>query len=126
MAKKILIIEDEGDISELLRVNLEAAGFEVDVAADGESGLRKTASGMPAAVILDIRLPGINGWDVCRRLKADAATCGIPVIFLSASASKENEKKSGELGGAAFVTKPFDPPEFVGLVENIVKGKNTA
>ena len=126
MSKKILIIEDEDDISELIRINLEAAGFGVDIAADGETGLKKTISGLPDAVILDIRLPGMDGWEVCRRLKADAVTRGIPIVFLSASTSRDNEKKSMEMGAAAFVTKPFDPSAFIRTVERVLGAKKSA
>jgi len=120
MAKKVLIIEDEDSLSELIKVNLEACGFCTIQAMDGETGLKKTLAEMPDVIILDIRLPGLNGWEVCRRLKTDSHTRDIPVIFLSASTSKDNESRSKEVGGAIFVTKPFDAALLPKIVDKIL------
>jgi len=118
MSKHILIIEDEEIIVELLRVNLEAHGYKVTAASTGEEALIRlfVESVEPDIIILDVRLPGINGWNVCKRIKYNERTKGIPVVFLTAASQKRDVEKAKEVGGDLFLTKPFNP---LSLVETI-------
>jgi len=118
--KKILIIEDEKNLVELLQVNFESAGFQVIFAWDGEEGLIKTMAEKPDAVILDLRLPVLNGWDVCRAVKANTKTKNIPIIILTAATQKSDYLESKNVGCDAYITKPFDPIELVKIVGGIL------
>jgi len=120
MTKKILIIEDEKNLVELLKINFEAAGFEVMFANDGEEGLLQTKTEKPDAIILDIRLPIINGWDVCKTIKSNPATSNILVIILTAATQKSDYEESKKAGCDMYITKPFDPIELVSIVSNIL------
>jgi two-component system cell cycle response regulator len=111
--KRILQIDDEPAISAALKVRLRAAGFEVFTASDGPSGLLAAASNTPEAILLDIRMPGMDGFEVCRRLKSDPAMCDIPVVFLSANTKEEARVMADEVGGAAFISKPYEAAEVV-------------
>ena len=106
--EKILVIEDESEIRELIQLNLEMNGFsEVLTAADGETGLKIAKNETPDLILLDIMLPGIDGYAVCRQLKANSQTASIPVIMLTAK-SKEMDVVNGlDLGACDYVTKPF-------------------
>lgn len=113
MAHRILIIEDEEDLVELLRINLARRGFDVSVAMTGEEGLVKAAQERPAVILLNVRLPGINGWEVCRRLRGDAGTAGAFIIFVTAAAQREDFSMAKDCGADAFMTKPFDVRELL-------------
>ena len=117
MPKKILIIEDEENLVKLLSVNLKTRGFSVVAASDGEEGLEMAFAEMPDAVILDVRLPSIDGWEICQRLKNNEKTKHIPVIFLTAASQKKDAEKASEVGGDLYLTKPFDPLELADIVE---------
>ena len=108
-AKKILIIEDEPDIVELIAYNLEREGYRVISANSGETGLAKVISEHPDLILLDIMLPGMNGLDVCRRLKSHDTTRHIPVIMLTARDEDANIVTGLELGADDYITKPFSP-----------------
>lgn len=123
MKKKVLIIEDEENLIELLRVNLSAGGFDVLVANDGEDGLLKSFSETPNAIILDVRLPQIDGWKVCRELKGNAGTKNIPVIILTAASQKSDFEEAKNAGCDLFLTKPFDPLRLVKIVDEITSIK---
>ncbi|HAX61300.1 MAG TPA: hypothetical protein DCX95_01895 [Elusimicrobia bacterium] len=124
MSKKILIIDDEINLLELLRVNLETAGFNVITAADGEDGLKMIFDENPDLVILDIYLPGIDGCDLCHKIKNDPRTKHIPVIFLTAATQKEDIRKAIDAGGDLFLPKPFDPLKLVEIAEKILIPEN--
>ncbi len=106
--ERILVIEDENEIRELIQLNLELNGFsEVLAVADGETGLKIAESQTPALILLDVMLPGMDGYSVCRQLKANQKTASIPVIMLTAK-DKEMDVVNGlELGACDYVTKPF-------------------
>lgn len=107
-SNKILIVEDESPIRELIRIALESAGFtSVFEAADGESGLAQARSLHPDLILLDLMLPGIDGLDVCRKLKADEDLRHIPVIMLTAKSEEADIVLGLELGANDYVTKPF-------------------
>ena len=120
MPKRIFQIDDEPAISAALVVRLEAAGFELVSAHDGPSGLAAAAAHHPDAVLLDIRMPGMDGFEVCRRLKADPALAAIPVIFLSANLSDEAQRRALAAGGVAFLSKPYEPAEVVEAIETAI------
>ncbi len=105
---RILIIEDDQAIREMLVRRLELRGFKVDQAADGESGLAMIRASRPAAVLLDHGLPGISGWDVARALRADPAFATLPVIALTAHAGEPSRRAAMEAGCTTFLTKPVD------------------
>jgi DNA-binding response OmpR family regulator len=115
----ILVVEDEPVIAELLRSYLARDGFEVRVARDGESGLAAIAQHRPAAVILDVGLPGIDGTEVCRRLRADRDWT--PVLFVTARDDEVDRVLGLELGADDYVTKPFSPREVVARVRAVLR-----
>jgi two-component system alkaline phosphatase synthesis response regulator PhoP len=117
MDRKVLIIEDEPDFVELVRYNLEAEGFTVIDARNGEAGLALARQQMPDLIVLDLLLPGFDGLEVCRRLRADPATKQIRVIMLTAKASETDRIVGLEIGADDYVTKPFSPRELVARVK---------
>ena len=114
---RILVADDDPVIVRLLQVNFKLEGYDVETAAHGEEALQKARDLQPALILLDVMMPGVDGWEVARRLKAEDATKNIPVFFLSARAQEEDRRKGLELGVTDYVTKPFDPGELVGLVQ---------
>jgi len=109
MAKKILIVDDEPDIVKVVGFRLKKEGYAVEVAVDGQQGLDMAASIHPDLVLLDITLPKINGYEVCKRLKADEKLKDIPVVFMTASLSTGGFAENFPLTGAqGYVFKPFD------------------
>jgi DNA-binding response OmpR family regulator len=118
---RILLIEDEADVLELVRYHLKKSGFRVSVASDGRQGLAAARVEKPAAIILDLMLPEMSGEDVCRALKADAATAAIPVVMLTAKAQPEERVAGLELGADDYVTKPFSPRELVLRVQAVLR-----
>ena len=113
----ILVADDDPVIVRLLQVNFKLEGYDVETAAHGEEALRKARDLRPALILLDVMMPGVDGWEVARRLKTDDATNEIPVLFLSARAQEEDRRRGMELGVTEYVTKPFDPGELVELVQ---------
>ena len=111
--KKILIIEDESDVADLLTLNLRKAGFRTSTAADGASGLQKARDDRPDFLILDLMLPKMAGLEVCRILKSDTATSHIPILMLTAKAEEVDRIVGLEFGADDYVTKPFSPREIV-------------
>lgn len=114
--KRILIVDDEAPMRHLLSKQLKRAGFDPTTAADGEAALAAATgllNGAPTfdAVVLDVVMPGMDGFEVCRRLKANPRTDGIPVIFLSASCSGEFRRRAFSVGAADFLAKPFQTHE---------------
>ena len=120
-AARVLVAEDERDVAELIRYTLAREGFEVVLAANGADALRQAQEGRPDLVLLDLMLPQVNGWELCRRLKQDPATRALPVIMLTAR-SEEGDKVLGfELGADDYVTKPFSTRELVARVRAVVR-----
>ncbi len=112
--KRILIIDDESDVADLLAINLYKHGqFTISTAVDGAVGLRKAREEAPTLIVLDLMLPGMSGFEVCRSLKEDSITEGIPVIVLTARAEAVDRVRGLELGADDYVTKPFSPREVV-------------
>ncbi len=122
MAKEtVLVIDDEKDLIELVRYNLEKEGFRVLPALDGETGISMVADESPDAIIVDLMLPGIDGLDVCRRLRASQRTAHIPVIMLTAKSSESDRVVGLELGADDYVTKPFSPRELAARVKAVLR-----
>jgi DNA-binding response OmpR family regulator len=117
---KTLVIDDEAPIRLLCRVNLEAEGIEVIEAAEGESGLALAKEERPDAILLDVMMPGLDGWNVAERLLADEDTRAIPIIFLTARADLRDRVRGLDVGGLDYVTKPFNPVELAELVREVV------
>src|SRR5438045_4197738 len=111
--RKILIIEDESDVADLLTLNLRKAGFRTSTAADGASGLQRARDDRPDFLILDLMLPKMSGLEVCRILKSDTATSHIPILMLTAKAEEVDRIIGLEFGADDYVTKPFSPREIV-------------
>lgn len=121
MSDKILVIEDEEDIRELIRYNLAREGFEVIAAATGEEALVAARARRPDLVLLDLMLPGIQGLEVCRRLRAGSDTAGVPIIMVTAKGEEADIVAGLEMGADDFVTKPFSPRELVARVRSVLR-----
>ena len=122
MAKaSILVIDDEQDLIELVRYNLVKDGFEVSAALDGESGLETALREKPDVVVVDLMLPGIDGLEVCRALRASKRTAQIPVIMLTAKTSESDRVVGLELGADDYVTKPFSPRELAARIKAVLR-----
>ena len=117
---KTLVIDDEAPIRLLCRVNLEAEGVEVLEAGDGATGLEIARREKPDAILLDVMMPGLDGWNVAERLLADEETKAIPIIFLTARADLRDRVRGMDAGGLDYVTKPFNPVELASLVRGVV------
>lgn len=121
---KILIIDDEQHIVELLRFNLESNGYEVLDASDGREGLEKAVETLPDLILLDLMLPSIDGIEVCRQLRKDQSTEDIPIIMLTAK-SEETDKIIGlEIGADDYMTKPFSVRELLARVKAVLRRKS--
>jgi two-component system, OmpR family, alkaline phosphatase synthesis response regulator PhoP len=105
----ILVVDDERDILELVKYNLEKEGYRVTTVATGEDALSQARARTPDLVVLDLMLPGVDGLEVCRRLKGDAKTTAIPIVMLTAKGTEADVVAGLELGAADYVTKPFSP-----------------
>lgn len=119
--RKILVIEDEKDIRELVRYNLEAEGFAVVEASDGEIGLALSARERPALVLLDLMLPGLSGLEVCRKLREREDVSRIPILMLTARAAEVDKVLGLEMGADDYVTKPFSPRELIARVKAVLR-----
>ena len=116
MKQKILVVDDEPDAVELIEFNLKSNGYDVTTAADGEEALEKARALLPNLIILDIMLPEVDGMEVCKILRRDQRTSGIPIIMLTAKAAEIDRVLGLELGADDYVTKPFWPEELLARV----------
>lgn len=119
--KVVLVVDDEPDIRELVRYNLEMRGYRVEEAADGEIAVELARKLQPSIIILDLMLPKIGGLEVCRMLKTDSATKDIPIIMLTALGSEVDKIVGLELGADDYVTKPFSPRELVARIGAVLR-----
>ncbi len=121
MKERILVVDDEDDILELISYNLEKEGYIVESVKTGERALSTAQTRVPDAVILDLMLPGLDGVEVCRRLKADAKTRHVPVVMLTAK-SEDTDVVSGlEVGADDYVTKPFSPKVLIARLRAVLR-----
>jgi len=117
---KVLVIDDEAPIRLLCRVNLEAEGMDAVEAPDGPAGIESAKHESPDVVLLDVMMPGLDGWRVAEQLLEDERTSGIPIIFLTARAEFRDRAKGLDIGGVDYVTKPFNPLELAPLVRALL------
>lgn len=118
---KILVVEDHKDTRELLKYNLAAAGFDVAAAEDGQSGVKLAEAFKPDIVLLDLMMPGMDGLEVCRQLKAKTELARIPVIMLTAKGEEIDKIVGLELGADDYVVKPFSPRELVLRIKAVLR-----
>lgn len=120
MRKKILIVDDEKDIVQIIKFNLEKAGYEVDKAYSGGSALDKIDSEKFDLILLDIMLPGIDGYEICRKLKSSEETRHIPVIMLTVKSDERDILKGLQQGADDYLTKPFSIPILIEKIKNFL------
>lgn len=120
MAKKILIVDDEAELVDLVKIRLEAAGYEVAKAFDGQEGLDKAKLEKPDLILLDIMMPKMDGYKVCGLLKMDARFKKIPIILFSAKAQKEDAELAKEVGADLYITKPFEAPVLLAKIKELL------
>jgi DNA-binding response OmpR family regulator len=120
MPTRVLIIDDEAPIRLLCRVNLEAEKIDVLEAADGPTGLEVAKRERPDVILLDVMMPGLDGWRVAEQLIDDPRTSEIPIIFLTARAEFRDRARGLDIGGVDYVTKPFNPVELADLVRGLL------
>ena len=118
MSQKVLVVEDDINIAELLRLYLEKDGFEVKIAHDGGEGLKLAESEQPDLVLLDIMLPVLDGWQVCRRLRKTTKT---PIIMLTAKGETEDKVSGLEMGADDYIVKPFEVKELLARVHAVLR-----
>ena len=118
----IFVVEDEEDIARLISHNLQAAGFKVQSFISGASLLTEAAREMPALFLLDVMLPGTDGFELCRHIRQTPALSATPIIFLTAKTSEADRIKGLELGGDDYITKPFSPRELVARIRTVLRG----
>jgi len=119
----ILVVDDEPETLELVSLHLRQAGFEVLTAEDGAAALEKARARLPQLIVLDLMLPETDGLEVCKRLRRDPATAGIPILMLTARATEVDRVLGLELGADDYVTKPFSPRELVLRVRKLLERK---
>ncbi|GAB4164408.1 MAG: response regulator transcription factor [Terrimicrobiaceae bacterium] len=125
MSDTVLVVEDETDVVDLLRYNLSRAGFEVLIANNGIDGLRAVEEQRPDAVVLDLMLPGMDGYEVCRKIRQNQETLGVGIVMLTAKGEPEERVKGLEIGADDYVTKPFSPRELVLRVQAVLRRLRT-
>jgi len=123
MKEKILVVDDEKDILELIGFNLSNHGYSVETAVSGEDALELIKKNDYALVILDIMLPGIDGLEICKKIKSDNQKTDVPVIMLTAKAEETDKVIGFEIGADHYVTKPFSPRELLAIVKSVLRKK---
>ncbi|RNC70093.1 MAG: response regulator [Desulfuromonadales bacterium] len=118
--KKILIVEDEESLLKLESILLTSRGYEVSGAVDGVAAMEKMTTERPDLVILDIMLPGMDGFEVCRRIKGNPATAHIPVIMLTAKKSSQDRDRGLASGASAYMTKPFKSAKIMEVIQGLL------
>jgi len=122
MKKKVLLVDDEPTIRMIVSTRLAALGFEVLIAQDGQEGLDLARKELPDATLLDLMLPKLDGYKVCRMLKFDKTVENIPVIIFSAKGSDADKKLAEQAGADAYMVKPFDPQLFAQTIQKLTGG----
>jgi DNA-binding response OmpR family regulator len=117
---RVLVIDDEAPIRLLCRVNLEAEGMGVSEAGDGPGGFDLARAEQPDVILLDVMMPGLDGWRVAEMLLDDPVTRDIPIVFLTARADVRDRARGIDLGGLEYITKPFNPVELASLVRRVL------
>lgn len=122
---RVLVVDDDDVIRQLITVNLELEGFEVIAATDGQDALEKVKDARPDVVTLDVMMPRVDGWEAAARLRQDPETAHIKVILLSARAQEADIQRGEKIGVDAYLTKPFDPDELIDMVRRLVEGSGS-
>jgi len=120
MSKRILVIEDDPASLRLMQYILEHKGYEVLTAVNGLDGLKKARSEEPDLVILDVMLPGMDGFDICYHLRAEPQTAKLPILMLSAKAREVDRDTGLKVGADYYITKPVDPAEIISSIETLL------
>jgi DNA-binding response OmpR family regulator len=123
---RILVVDDEADLVSVLRFGLEAEGFAVLDAADGEEGLAKAHQHRPDLMVLDLMLPKLDGYKVCRSLKFDDRFKDMPIIILSARSGAQDRQLALDMGADDFVTKPYEMQDLITRIQSRLKGRRAA
>ena len=119
-AGRVLVVDDDDVIRQLITVNLELEGFDVVTAVDGQDALDKVKAAQPRVITLDVMMPRLDGWEAAARLRSDPETAHIKVILLSARAQEADLQRGERIGVDAYLTKPFDPDELIDLVRRLM------
>jgi len=122
MAKKVMVVDDEPYIARVIKFKLEQEGYTVVSANDGITGLEKIRQEKPQLVLLDVMMPGLSGYEVCQKIKADAELAGIPVVFLTAKGQERDREQGLAIGASDYITKPFSPNRLLELVRTMIGG----
>jgi DNA-binding response OmpR family regulator len=117
---RVLVVDDDPQVLKLLQVNFELEGYDVVTATNGEDALEHVRGDSPDVVVCDVMMPGIDGLEVVRRLRADPETVTLPLVVVSAKAQRADVSHGLQLGADAYVTKPFDPSELLGVVADLL------
>lgn len=118
--KRVLVVDDQPDERHIQAAMLSHRGYEVITAENGETGLRLARESPPDIILLDVAMPKLDGFEVCRRLRSDPRTSAVPVVFFTASVVGDLEERAREAGAIAIMVKPLDPHEVAGRVEELV------
>jgi DNA-binding response OmpR family regulator len=124
MSRKILVVDDEPHIAQIMKLTLEYSGYEVTVAGDGAEGLKMAKEWEPDLILLDLMLPNIDGFKVCRLLKFDQKYRHIPIILVSAMGETKDKELGKQVGADLYISKPFKQEELVAQVENLLKQRS--
>lgn len=123
MRRPILLVEDDTETRLAYRALLEHAGWSVQEAGDGEQALQIVFDVLPCLVVIDISIPGVDGWEMTRRLKLDERTHDVPVLLVTGHALDEDRQRARELGCAGYLVKPVAPAQFVAEVAHLAEGR---
>ncbi len=125
MTHRVLVVDDEADITELLTYNFRDAGYEVLTASDGMAAVSAAQRWLPEAIVLDLNLPGLDGFAVCEMLRVLPSTRDIPILMLTAFATEQSRRLGLQIGANDYLTKPFSPRDVVARVGELVKQTGT-
>ncbi|HXL15477.1 MAG TPA: response regulator [Methylomirabilota bacterium] len=122
---RVLVVDDEADLVRILQFGLQAIGYQVETASDGQEALKKARETQPDIILLDLMLPKLDGYKVCRLLKFDERYKNIPIIILSARTQEGDQLLAMEMGANRFITKPYDFAEVLSHIETLLKSVPT-
>ncbi|MEY2747156.1 MAG: Response regulator [Planctomycetota bacterium] len=124
MRARVLVVEDEQALAQVLAIRLQAAGFEVEHASNGLEGLRRAMAWKPEALLLDVRLPDLDGLELHARLRAHPEHSDLPVVFLSANVQDSARQRALSQGAHAYLTKPYDPRDVVAALREAIVARS--
>jgi DNA-binding response OmpR family regulator len=124
MLNRVLVVDDEPHIAQIMKLTLESGGYEVEVAVDGAEGLKRAKEWGPDLILLDLMLPNIDGYKVCRFLKFDQKYSHIPIILISAMGETEDKELGKQVGADLYMSKPFQPDELLARVSELIEQRS--